>query len=252
MTKCRECGLEIQEPNDPARRIPCPACGGTTRVFEESMEASVRVSGHVMLEARREGRTVGFRESERGGRAASGDDSGNGCISMTLMGTSPQGEEDTLDACRGLVHALNRMGETWNEPVEGTGDVDCVASNAANSRAAPLQIQVVRAITDSETWKMLAASGTLPKSAVGVDEAADLLANALQKKLDPRRIPPKQRAALTLVLDATRLPALGFDSVVKRFRERHGARLRTAGFRDVWIVGPTESLTKRLDFDSTP
>ena len=248
MAKCRECGFEIQEPNS-THRTPCPECGATARVFEEGIEEGVRVSCHVKLEALREGRTVGFRESQRDGRAASGDDSGNGCISMTLTGTSPQGEEDTLDACRGLVRALNCMGETWNEPMEGTAGVDCVATNATISTSSPLQIQVVRAIIDTRIWQALAATGTLTKSAMGVDEAANLLANALLKKLDPKRVPPKQRTTITLVLDATRLPALAFDSVVKRFRELHGDRLRTAGFRGIWIVGPTESLTKRLDFD---
>jgi hypothetical protein len=83
-----------------------------------------------MIEAQHEGRTLEFRESERGGRAASADDHENGCISMSLTGTSPQGEEDTLDVCRILVRTMNRMGETWNEPVEGVDDTGCVAANA--------------------------------------------------------------------------------------------------------------------------
>lgn len=85
-----------------------------------------------------------------------------------------------------------------------------------------------------------------------VEEVSDLMAQALQKKLDPRKIPPKQRPGLVLVLDANRLPALAFDSVVENFRERHRTALARAGFRSVWIVGPTESLTRRLDVGLTP
>ena len=250
MTKCRACGLELNEPNDPDHRIPCPSCGSTARAFELSMEETLRVSDHFMLEVQHEGRTVGFRESDRGGRAASADDHGNGSISMALIGTSPQGEEDTLDSCRVLVRAMNRMGETWNDPIVGGNDIDCLATNATNVAVEPLRIQVVRAIVDPEMWRALASFGTLTKSDVGIEEVTDLMAEALQKKLDPRKIPLKHRSGLVLALDATRLPALAFDSVVKTFQVRHVAALTGTGFRSIWIVGPTEPLTKRLDFNT--
>jgi hypothetical protein len=182
VTTCKECGLELTEPDDSEECIPCPSCGSTARAFELSIEATVRVSGHFMLEAQHEGRTVGFRESERGGRTASSDDHGDGSISMTLIGTSPQGEEDTVDACRILVRAMNRSGETWNEPSAGTRDIDCVATNATNGIVEPLHIQVVRAIVDPEIWQNLATSGIFAKSHVAFDELAKLMADALEKK----------------------------------------------------------------------
>jgi hypothetical protein len=49
------------------------------------------------------------------------------------------------------------------------------------------------------------------------------------------------------VLDATRLPAHGFDAVVEAFRSRWGAWTKGLGFDEVWVVGPSESLTWRLD-----
>jgi len=202
-----------------------------------------------MLEAQHEGRTVGFRESEREGRTASADDHGDGTISLTLTGTSPQGEEDTASACRVLVRALNGKGDTWNTPVTGTGDVDCVATNATNEKAAALNIQVVRAIVDAEMWQSLAARGILEKVKVEAEKVADLIADALGKKLDPRKIPLPQRPGLVLALDATRLPALAFDPVIDSFRKRHGALVKGSGFRSIWLVGPSESLTKRLDLD---
>jgi hypothetical protein len=203
-----------------------------------------------MLEAQHEERTVRFRESERDGRTASADDHGDCSISFSLIGTSPQGEEDTPEACSILIRAMNQTGETWNAPLVGTDDIDCYASNSMNGTVEPLRIQVVRAIIDPEIWRALANSGTLATSGVAVEEMTDLMADALQKKLDPKKIPLKQRPGLVLALDATRLPALAFDSVVNSFQERHRVALTATGFRSIWIVGPTESLTKRLDFDS--
>ena len=250
MTKCGSCGLELPEEKGNANeRDPCPSCGSTTRQFDQTIEETVRVSDNFMMEVQHEGRTVGFRESAREGRAASGDDHGDGTLSLTLTGTSPQGEEDTASACRVLVRAMNGKGDTWNAPAAGTGDVDCVATNAADEKAAPLNIQVVRAIVDPEMWHSLAARGMLEKPKVEAEKIADLIADALGKKLDPRKIPLPQRPALVLALDATRLPALAFDAVIDSFRERHGALVRGAGFRSVWLVGPSESLTKRLDLD---
>jgi hypothetical protein len=247
--KCAGCGLEINEPGDPEHRIPCLSCGSTARAFEVNVHETLTISDHFMMEAQHVGRTVGFRESDRGGRVASADDHENGFISMALVGTSPQGEEDILDACRILVRAMNRTGETWNEPVVGSDDIDCRATNATSLAVRPLSTQVVRAIVDPEMWQTLATSGTLAKSEAAIEEVADLMADALQKKLDPRKIPFKQRSGMVLALDATRLPALALDSVVKIFQGRHRASLTCTGFQSVWIVGPTESLTKRLDFN---
>jgi hypothetical protein len=172
-------------------------------------------------------------------------------ISHTLAGTSPQGEEDTLPACRILVRAMNRIGGTWNEPspVEAD-DADCEASNATDRTVEPLRIQVVRAIVDSGVWQTSASSGQYERSGADVKELAMLMMDALKKKLDPKKIPPAQRPRLVLALDATRFPALAFDSVVSSFQEQHVAAITGTGFRSIWIVGPTESLTKRLDVNS--
>jgi hypothetical protein len=143
---------------------------------------------------------------------------------------------------------MNGLGETWNEPLEGRGDADCIAMSATDSSSDPLRIQVVRAFSDPELWKTLSTLGKLAMPKVTVEEASDLMAEAFKKKVS--RIPPKQRFELVLALDANRLPGLAFDSVLECFRERHRETLQSAGFRSVWIVGPTDSFTKRLDFDS--
>lgn len=248
MTRCGNCDVELPEEYGSAmQRVPCPACGSTARRFEVHLEETVQVSDHFMLEAQREGSIIGFRESEREGRAASADDHGDGTISWTLSGSSPQGEEDTPSACRILVEAINQLGETWNTPVTGAGDADCVATNAVDEKAASLNIQVVRAIVDPEVWQSLAKHGTLSKTKIAPENVADLIADSLGRKLDPRKIPLKQRPELVLALDATRLPALAFETVIDSFQERHGALVKGTGFRAIWIVGPTVTLTKRLD-----
>jgi hypothetical protein len=116
-----------------------------------------------------------------------------------------------------------------------------------DATAQPLCIQVVKAVVEPEIWRTLASTGIIAKSKVAVETLTDLIVDALKKKLDPKKIPPKLRAEIVLALDANRLPGLAFDSVVNTFRERHRAILEGTGFRSIWIVGPTESLTKRLD-----
>jgi hypothetical protein len=248
MTRCNGCGIEIVGEENAERRILCPNCGSTARSFEMSFVGALRFSDHIMMEAQHDGRTVAFRESERDGRASSADDHGNGSISMTLVGSSPQGEEETIEVSRILVRAMNQIGQTWNEPVVGTEDVDCVATHATSGTAAPLLIQVVRAIVDPVIWRSLASSGTLNKTNIAIEELTDSMADALKKKRD--KIPPKQRSELVLALDSTHLPVLAFPCVVDCFHGRHGSTVAGSGFRSVWIVGPTESLTRRLDLDS--
>jgi hypothetical protein len=217
------------------------------RAINLGLEDAYRVSDHFAAEAQHEAKTVRFRESERGGRVASADDHEDGTLSLTLSGTSPQCEEDTLSVCRVLVCTLNRIREEWDEPVNGERNCDCVAASLVDATAQPLCIQVVKAVVEPEIWRTLASTGIIAKSKVAVETLTDLIVDALKKKLDPKKIPPKLRAEIVLALDANRLPGLAFDSVVNTFRERHRAILEGTGFRSIWIVGPTESLTKRLD-----
>ena len=56
-----------------------------------------------------------------------------------------------------------------------------------------------------------------------------------------------KRSNLMLALDATRLPVLGFEDVVEEFQARFGTWIKSLGFEAVWLVGPQDSLTWRLD-----
>jgi hypothetical protein len=138
------------------------------------------------------------------------------------------------------------MGEAWNEPHrrERTDDTDCEAESAARPGGGLLRIQVVRAIADPVVWRTLSEARTLAASHTA-EQVADWMADSVKRKRD--QIPPRQRGELVLALDAIRLPVCAFDSVVSSVRERHGAFLESTGFQSVWVVGPTEELTKRLD-----
>ena len=70
---------------------------------------------------------------------------------------------------------------------------------------------------------------------------------AIETKANDRRIPQSSRCGLLLALDATRLPALGFDAVVEAFRNDWGLWTKSLGFDSVWLIGPSESMTWRLD-----
>ena len=240
--KCGQCGSEVTFSS--GDRIPCRVCGSNSRAFEEGIVLTARVSDHIQLEVQREGSTVGFRESERRGCASSADDLGLGRISLHLIGKSPQGEQDTLSTCHMLVEVLNQTSVEWGAPTEGRGIDDCVAESV-HPGFEPLRLQVVRAIVEAGFWRELALVGNLSKENVPAEAFGDLMAEAVKKKLC--RIPPEHRVGLVLVLDANRLPAFAFDSVLDGFRETHGSLLARSGFKAVWIVGPTPSLTRRLD-----
>jgi hypothetical protein len=198
-------------------------------------------------EAQSEGRTVAYRGAEKDGRATSADDHRDGRISQHLAGPSPQGEENTLAICQALIRAMNRLGDTWEQPVPGDQDEDCIAKDLAYPGKGPIRIQVVRAAVDSEMWQALSLFGQVAMKQISVAEAGDTMAKALRKKVN--QIPKRQRRSLVLALDASLLPGLAFESVINSFHERHQDLLDSAGFQSVWIVGPTESLTRRLDSD---
>jgi hypothetical protein len=110
--QCSNCGECLD--NLPAlpsgENVPCPNCGSTARNIHVMVSETLSLTGHVAMLGRREGRVIGFRESEREGRAASADRHNDGSLSYSILGSSPQGEEDTLSTCRILVNALNAAG----------------------------------------------------------------------------------------------------------------------------------------------
>lgn len=243
--KCATCLDDLSDlPN--GERAPCPKCGSKLRNFEESAICTIGVSTYGSALQSRQGKAIGYSESERDGRAASADQHEDGSVSFELTGSSPQGEEDTLQVCRMLVDKLNVAGDNWGQPVLGEALADCRVVHQ-QYKGMVLEIQVVRAITDQTIWKELNEHKHLQQSGVTKDELAEHIRYAIESKTNQRRIPRLSRADLTLALDANRLPALGFDEVVDVFRSKHGTWCQTLGFAGIWLVGPSTSLTWRLD-----
>ena len=109
---CADCGrpLGVLREVDASPRIPCPACGSTKRFISlPTFRAVVIGRAHASAVHEREGRRIGYHESERQGRVSSASEQKDGALSFSLEGTPPQGEEDTLATCRILVRTLNQL-----------------------------------------------------------------------------------------------------------------------------------------------
>lgn len=246
---CGECLDDI--PDLPSgERTPCPKCGSTDRVPQA---LNVMVSETLTLQEYiatmgegRNGKKTGFRETAREGRITSVDRSDDGLLSYSILGSSPQGEEDTLPTCRVLISVLNASGGHWTDPVRVPDDdvVDCEAVDV-NHRDRKLSIQVVRAIVDEKLWNQLNEQGRFEELNVSKKQLIVQIKSTIEKK--NRAIPRADHPSLTLALDATRLPVLGFEDVIEEFQSQFGSWTRSLAFEAIWLVGPQSSLTWRLD-----
>jgi hypothetical protein len=204
------------------------------------------MSGHLSMLGKRDGKTFTFGESRRlGGRAASADRSNDGSFSFSVSGSSPQGEEQSLNACRLLVKRLNSLGATWGEPsLIEMADVDCQAVDT-DDRENILQVQVVQAVTDSRLWQRLNTQGSAQESAKDASALAEQIEAAIKHK--EAKIPANARSDLTLALDATLVPAFAFDHVIEEFRSVYGTWADSLDFAAIWLVGPLDDLVQQLD-----
>jgi hypothetical protein len=256
--KCKDCGkpLDGLPPLSSGARARCPKCGSTRRAISTFVSDSVKHHDHFAVLKKRDGRPTGFSESRRlDGRAATADTAPDGSISFAILGSSPQGEEETLKVCSLLTQKLNSLGSNWGEPSSiDASVVDCRATDV-NDPDHLLQVQVVRAIVDQAVWESLKKSPDEKpvryQSDSNVSGLASELETAIKKKVN--RVSPDARTGLTLALDATLLPAVAFDRVIVHFHQRYGAWVRSLGFQSIWLVGPVNELIRRLDQpDSDP
>ena len=234
---------DLKNSND---KKPCPKCGSTQREIHEEIHGNVDFKAHVGLLAERNSKIVGFRESEREGRAAAADINDDGTLYYSITGTSPQGEEDTLPTCRQLIMALNKIGASWTEPSLGERGEDCVAANR-NDPSNRISIQVIRAVVSDELWKELNLIRKFEDRESREEDLAKLLKEAIAKKGTDRKIPISIRKYLVLALDANRLPIMGFTGIIEKYHDLYEDWTKKQGFKEVWLVGPNDSLVKRLD-----
>ena len=248
--QCGRCLNGLPGVDADGKQTPCPGCGSTSRVFQKHISGEVVLVGGYSALGKSGDKAIAFRESPRQGLASAADKYEDGSLSFKMIGRSPQGEDDTLSACRVLVNKLNKEGSKWGQPSKGDGVVDGVVDCRAKDKLHPekeLTIQVVRAVVDQRLWGRLRAVKEIRKTAVTKEELVAQLKRAIEFKADERRIPKMSRLNLMLALDANRLPAHAFDDVVEEFRLQWGSWAKTLGFDSIWLVGPTVSLTWQLD-----
>ncbi|MHC4270239.1 MAG: hypothetical protein ACYSTS_17505 [Planctomycetota bacterium] len=243
--KCGNCGYELNRiPGyDPDKDIQCPKCDKNT--LRPSVTDGVKFGEHLSMLQKRDDKVIGFSESVRQGLSSSAEQHDDESVSSTLKGKSPQGEEDTLEACRILIKAINQNGANWMEPIKGEEPADCIANDRKESTQ-QLLIQVVRARIDEKFWKKLSHNGKYAEKRE-LRELIEELKTSIEKKANKRVIPEDIRHKITLALDANRLPEFAFNSVTDYFQQYYGKWVRSLGFQAIWLVGPNVSMTSQLD-----
>ncbi len=215
---------------------------------EVSVTDSLRMNGSVKIKAKRAGETIAFRESEEGRRASSADLAPNGSVISRVQGPPTEGEEDSLRTAQVLREALNAEGGDWLAPDLGPvgTSVDCVLKGIANP-AQRLEVQIVRAVIDSHFYRVLRKQELYEETGANPDALAHRLREAIASKSNDRRLAAGVRKNLVLALDATRVSALSLPQVPASFRANYREWARQQGFKAVWLVGPTATMTFRLD-----
>jgi len=248
---CRQCGNRVDGlvslglADGPAA---CPVCGCTSREFRKALSTSVTAGAGYSALTKHDGEERAFQESPRDNLAATGERQQDGLLSFTLEGTPRQGEADTLPACRILVDALNAAGANWSPPQKRQGGTECGVDCISVDRRDPkktLFVQVVRADVRSRFWHLLAMRRKVGEQRITTGRILKRLKRAIEQKR--KKIADRDRSELTLALDATRLPAYAFKSVVEEFHLKLGSWAGQLGFQSIWVVGPTVGLTRRLD-----
>jgi hypothetical protein len=108
-------------------------------------------------------------------------------------------------------------------------------------------MQIVRANVHPRLWETLNQTGKIEETGVAKLTLVEQIRVAIEVKANDRKLPKATRRGLVLALDATRLPASGFDSVVREFRSKWGDWASKLGVDAIWLLGPLDSLTWRLD-----
>jgi hypothetical protein len=200
IVQCGGCGMHLEDrPNLPVEnRIPCPRCGSTLRSPDSlsvNVTETVNITDYRAMLHEQDGRAIGFSESPRDGRSTSATLDRNDRLKFAVSGSSPQGEEDTLHVCRVLAQRLRQDDARWMDPEPAVGQLDCVIKSSDQQRT--LNVQVVRAIVDQSLWRTLNLAGVV-SGEVSVTEAVTVMKKAVEVKASERKIPSKDRGALTL------------------------------------------------------
>lgn len=115
---------------------------------------------------------------------------------------------------------------------------------ASDAKGTSLKIQITRAAGNENIWRQIAKFGQA-NSSVTSKEAVDELKKSIARK--EHDLTPAQRKELILALDAIETPGQITAQVIKSFRQQYGTWTKNLGFQAIWVVGPNEALTFRLD-----
>ncbi|HEY8010940.1 MAG TPA: hypothetical protein VIE67_08065 [Rudaea sp.] len=214
-------------------------------IKSEIITAVGHVTDHAKGTVTRGGKVVGFSESLREGRAASGDFQHSGTLDYGFVGPTPKGEQGTLETCRTLVRVMNTDEPIWREPeaLSTLPHIDCRVARLDGHEPA-LDIQVVRAFVDPAFWQHVRQTGQGAGVSVTSKELAQGLLAAIELKAN--KIPLQARSSLLLALSALDSPVMAFDAVVDEFRNQFSLWAAAQGFLAIWLVGPNSMLTHRL------
>lgn len=249
MKKCASCGQEYDDSEN-----QCFKCGSNIIDKRASDILQIATVEHAMREARQEGKTIGFRESETLRQFSSADTSDTGAVSFQMKGKPIQGEDDTRSVGQLLAQAMNVDNGQWeltDKPAVGV--VDCFLRDRSDPMC-QLKLQVVRAIVDTALYQKLAYGKDVSEVSINPADVAARMYEAVTKKVQhlleqERRglISKEERQELILVLDATRLSVCTMFSVIEAYRQHFGPQTYGLDFMQVWLVGPTTAMTHRLD-----
>jgi hypothetical protein len=184
----------------------------------------------------------GIRVTDGHGWSAAADIK-DGVVEMaSASGIKSEGEDLTLDTTEILVRRLNADGATWGPPSRlGPNDPDdCEALDTRGHRLRypPLLVQVTRPAMPTGFWEGITDGSAVPPGPL--HEAVQALWHAILKKK------PAKPESGVLAINAIRTPWFSLPAVVDAFGQQYGARVKSIGFREVWVVAWSEALTKRL------
>ncbi len=193
------------------------------------------------LRENKEGQVLGYGDSGRHGTTRHGNMDGDDEISLEITGRPPQNEEDTARVCELLATVKSSDGVRFRAVEQSDRDVDGELHSDTDEVQ---EIQVVRAWSESDLWRTLSIESHAQRS-LTISEAIELLRVAIDNKRN--RLPVAQRRKLILALDAGRLPGLALEPVVAALLAGDRSGILSAEFAEIWLVGPNERLTWRLD-----
>jgi hypothetical protein len=229
--KCPNCGFEAEDWNG---EVPCPTCKRPP-ALSPSVSDAVTMSEEFTAEHRRDTKLRGVRSSGDSGRSIAVDLTDIGEQSGLIDAPPRPGETGTPEVCERLRHTLNdREGGSWERcECNGTHGTDCVLYAADGQE---LHIQVTRAVPgQTGIWKPVQGQIN-SKYEFSREEASEHLRSAIESKAN-------HYSSTERAVDVIETPAYVGEDVVQRLDAEW---LADAGFKAIWLVGITPSLSVRL------